>query len=105
MSATEKKKRLFQSNSDVRCRVSAVAEAGPLSLSGEGHEPALLTRDPALARLPQQPLQLRCQGTSELVLPPGSQSWGGWVPPRQYGEVLTGKRTWPEEDWRLGHVM
>lgn len=36
MSATEKKKRVFQSDSDVRCRVSDVAKAGRLSLGRDG---------------------------------------------------------------------
>ena len=83
MSATEKKKRVFQSDSDVRCRVPDVAKAGRLSLGREGYKPTLLTWDSVMIPLRRQPAWLRCQsqGTSELVLPAGRLS--GWLGPSQ----------------------
>lgn len=51
MSAPEEKKRVFQSDSDVKCRVSDVAEAGSF-LSSKGYKPTLLTQDSVTITLP-----------------------------------------------------
>lgn len=83
MSAPEEKKRVFQSDSDIKCRVSDVANADSF-LGRERYKPSLLTQDSVTITLPWLPPPLGCQdqGTSELLLPFGSPS-RGWPGPSQ----------------------
>lgn len=69
-----------------------------------GHRPTLLPPDSASAASSPEMSGPQGQDISWLVLPTGSPSGDGRIPPVQRGAMLTGKGTWPEEDWGLGHV-